>query len=59
MSVHVIPVPDGMTVDEAWQQIRLFGKLLEGRGVGPNGEGGQWAVVDCGVDDCACARNLL
>lgn len=49
MSVHVIPVPTGMTVDEAWHEIRLFGMLLDGKRVEEDGTGGRWAVVS--IDD--------
>lgn len=44
MSVHVIPVPYGMTPDEAFEEIRIFGHLMEGREVAEDGEGGCWAV---------------
>lgn len=45
MAIHVIPVPDGMTPDEALAEIQVFGQLAEGRSVTNDGEGGCWAVV--------------
>lgn len=44
--VYVIPVPDGMTPDEAWHEIRLFGMLLDGKQVTEDGVGGKWAVIE-------------
>lgn len=49
--VHVFPVPDGMTPEQAWAEIEVFGKLAEGRSVGENGEGGSWAVLVLEDDD--------
>lgn len=29
MTLHVVPIPYGMTVEEAWAEIVTFGELLE------------------------------
>lgn len=44
--VHIIPVPDGMTPEQAFAEIRVFGNLAEGRTVTEDGQGGYWAVVE-------------
>lgn len=41
-TVHVIPVPDGYTPDEAFEEISVMGKLVD-REVSE--EGGCWAVI--------------
>lgn len=47
MSVHVFPVPDGMTPEEAWAEISVFGHLYpEGREVSEEGDGGMWTVME-------------
>lgn len=46
MAIYVIPVPDGMTPDEALAEIRLFGRLQEGRTVDEGGTGGHWVVIE-------------
>jgi hypothetical protein len=47
-SVHTIPVPRWMTVDQVWDTLRR-GKTIE-----PNPEC-TWANVECpGGDDCEC-----
>lgn len=49
-SVHTIPVPRGMTAEEAWQEIITLGHLAE-----PD-EFCTWAVVECpGADGCECS----
>lgn len=45
MAVHVIPVPAGMTPEEAWAEIQVMDRLVE-----PVPEAGlTWAVIE--VDD--------
>lgn len=44
MSVHVIPVPEGMTPDDAWAEIAIMGALVE-----PVIAPVCWAVIE--VDD--------
>lgn len=48
MPLHVIPVPDGYTPEQAWQEIQVFGHLYQ-RTVTEDGQGGRWAAVY--VDD--------
>lgn len=46
---HVIPVPLGMTAEEAWAEIVTMGRLVE-----PSEEC-TWATVECeGGPDCSC-----
>lgn len=54
MHVHTIPVPDGMTPEEAFAEIRIFGELAEGRVVKEDGTGGCWAVIQCEASDDDC-----
>lgn len=49
MAVHVIPVPDGKTVEEAWSDIRLLG-VLSGP-IPATDEDCRWAVVVEETDD--------
>lgn len=50
-SVNVIPVPAGMTPDQAWDEILTLGRL-ERR---PSSRGLTWAAMSCpGGDDCRC-----
>jgi hypothetical protein len=49
--IYVIPVPDGMTPDEALDEIKVFGHLAEGREVSELGEGGTWATIEETVED--------
>lgn len=44
-TVHVIPVPDGYTPEQAWAEIEVFGHLW-GRAVSEDGDGGCWAVIE-------------
>lgn len=44
MAVHVIPVPNHMTADEAWEEIRLLGALLT-ENIPATEDDCQWAVV--------------
>lgn len=46
----VFPVPDGMSPEEAWAEIEVFGMLAEGRIVTPDGTGGSWACWELEVD---------
>ena len=48
VSVWVVPVPDGYTVDDALMEINVFGHLVD-RVVEENGVGGSWVAVE--VDD--------
>lgn len=48
MSLWVVPVPDGYTVEDALMEINVFGHLVDRR-VTEDGVGGTWAVVE--VDD--------
>lgn len=50
--IHVIPVPEGYSVEEAWDEIRLFGMLTDGKRVEDDGTGGKWATV--GPNDAPC-----
>lgn len=45
--MHVIPVPRHMSVDEAWEEIRLMGCLLT-ENVDPQC---RWAVIEDEEDD--------
>jgi hypothetical protein len=50
-ATHVIPVPAGMTPEEAWQEIVTLGQLHRK----PSKHGLTWAVVECpGGQDCEC-----
>lgn len=46
--VHVIPVPGGMTADEAWAEIATLGRLVEYRWWKPRFRWPwrKWAVVE-------------
>lgn len=44
MTVHVIPVPHHMTVEEAWDEIRLLGALLS-ENQPKSDKDCQWAVI--------------
>ena len=46
VEVHVIPIPGGMRVEDAWAEIRVLGELAEGRTVSEDGFGGVWAVIE-------------
>lgn len=46
----VFPVPVGMSPEDAWAEIEVFGMLAEGRIVTEDGEGGCWAVMEFEVD---------
>lgn len=52
--VHVIPVPDGMDPLDAFEEIRIFGELAEGRVVQEDGTGGCWATIECQVSAEEC-----
>lgn len=45
MSVWVIPVPDGYSVEDAFMEISVFGHLVD-RFVTEDGVGGAWAAVE-------------
>ena len=45
MTVHVIPVPEGYSVEDAFMEIQVFGHLWQ-REVSEMGEGGTWAIVE-------------
>lgn len=45
MKVHIIPVPDGYTVEDAFMEIQTFGHLVD-REVSEDGIGGTWAIVE-------------
>lgn len=48
-SVHVIPVPSGMTASESWEEISTLGRLAA-----PQSDP-EWAVIECpGGDECRC-----
>lgn len=47
--LHVIPVPDGMTAEQAFEEIIVMGQLVD-RVVSEDGEGGQWVTVSCEGD---------
>lgn len=44
--LHVIPVPEGMTPEEAWAEIVTMGRLVE-----PDG-GCSWAQIECDGQEC-------
>lgn len=44
--LHVIPVPDGYTADDAFDEIEVMGGLVNSE-VSDDGDGGKWAVVAC------------
>lgn len=44
--VHVIPIPMGMTVEEAWAEICLLGELVDAPPIG------QWATIECEGGEC-------
>lgn len=43
--LHTIPVPEGMTPREAWDEINTVGQLVC-QTVEEDGTGGSWAVVE-------------
>lgn len=49
MHVHTIPVPLGMTPEEAWAEITTLGKLVNP----PQAEDEcGWSVIDCDGEEC-------
>ena len=46
MSVHVIPVPRGMSPDDAWAEIQVFGRIVEHRWWHRFTRRCRWAVVE-------------
>jgi hypothetical protein len=50
-SASVMPVPAGMTAEQAWDEITALGKLH----TTPPTKGLTWACVECpGGEDCEC-----
>lgn len=54
--VHVIPVPDGMGVLDAWAELQMMGRFVEGQVVEKDGTGGSWAVIHC---DGSCTEGVI
>lgn len=44
--VHVIPLPDGMTVEDAWSELCVLGHLAQ-----PD-DNCRWATLTCDGDEC-------
>jgi hypothetical protein len=44
--VHVIPVPQGMTPEEAWAEIDLMGGLVEYAPMDPRFVNCTWATIE-------------